>query len=84
MISGLRYSEFLGQLHFWAFFVGVNIAFFPMHFLGVAGMPRRIPGAQIALIHSTTIVICSTMNDSCRENFIKNGKLKNNCKHLTF
>jgi cytochrome c oxidase subunit I len=42
-ITGVRYSEFLGQLHFWIFFIGVNITFFPMHFLGVAGMPRRIP-----------------------------------------
>lgn len=42
-ITGLRYSEFLSQLHFWIFFAGVNLTFFPMHFLGVAGMPRRIP-----------------------------------------
>ena len=42
-ITGLNYSEFLAQCHFWVFFVGVNITFFPMHFLGVAGMPRRIP-----------------------------------------
>jgi len=42
-LTGLRYSEFLAQLHFWIFFVGVNITFFPMHYLGVAGMPRRIP-----------------------------------------
>jgi Cytochrome C and Quinol oxidase polypeptide I len=42
-ITGVRYSEFLGQLHFWIFFIGVNLTFFPMHFLGVAGMPRRIP-----------------------------------------
>ena len=42
-ITGLNYSEFLSHLHFWLFFIGVNFAFFPMHFLGVAGMPRRIP-----------------------------------------
>jgi heme/copper-type cytochrome/quinol oxidase subunit 1 len=46
-ISGLRYSEFLSQLHFWVFFIGVNITFFPMHFLGVAGLPRRIPGERL-------------------------------------
>ncbi|MDB5663404.1 MAG: cytochrome c oxidase subunit [Sphingomonas bacterium] len=42
-MSGRMYSELLGQLHFWIFFVGVNILFFPMHFLGLDGMPRRIP-----------------------------------------
>jgi heme/copper-type cytochrome/quinol oxidase subunit 2 len=40
---GLRYNEALGKLHFWIFFAGVNITFFPMHFLGTAGMPRRVP-----------------------------------------
>nr|QYJ09248.1 cytochrome c oxidase subunit 1 [Pleurosigma sp. mgcode 4] len=42
-ITGKRYSEILAQIHFWVFFIGVNLTFFPMHFLGVAGMPRRIP-----------------------------------------
>ena len=41
-ITGYRYNETLGQLHFWLTFIGVNVAFFPMHFLGLAGMPRRI------------------------------------------
>jgi cytochrome c oxidase subunit 1 len=40
---GKQYNEFLGKLHFWIFFVGVNILFFPMHFLGADAMPRRIP-----------------------------------------
>ncbi len=43
VLTGLRYSEVLSQIHFWIFFVGVNLTFFPMHYLGVAGMPRRIP-----------------------------------------
>ena len=42
-MSGIIYPETLGQVHFWLFFVGVNITFIPMHFLGLAGMPRRIP-----------------------------------------
>jgi heme/copper-type cytochrome/quinol oxidase subunit 1 len=42
-ITGRQYPEVLGQIHFWLFFIGVNITFFPMHFLGLAGMPRRIP-----------------------------------------
>jgi cytochrome c oxidase subunit I len=40
---GLEYPEILGQIHFFTFFIGVNLTFAPMHFLGLAGMPRRIP-----------------------------------------
>jgi len=42
-MSGREYNELLGQVHFWLFFLGVNVLFFPMHFLGAQGMPRRIP-----------------------------------------
>lgn len=41
--TGHMYSETLGKFHFWASVISLNCTFFPMHFLGLAGMPRRIP-----------------------------------------
>jgi cytochrome c oxidase subunit I len=41
-MTGRMFPEWVGRLHFWCFFIGTNVLFFPMHFLGLAGMPRRI------------------------------------------
>jgi cytochrome c oxidase subunit 1 len=40
-MTGRMYPEWAGKLHFWAMFIGANLTFFPQHFLGRQGMPRR-------------------------------------------
>ena len=54
-MSGKMHSEFLAHLHFWVFFVGVNLIFFPQHFLGYQGMPRRYPDYAPAFEYWNTI-----------------------------
>ncbi|HCE59218.1 MAG TPA: cytochrome c oxidase subunit I [Wolbachia sp.] len=49
-MSGKQYNECLGQIHFWLTFIGTNVTFLPQHFLGLAGMPRRIPDYPDAFI----------------------------------
>ncbi|HET9337213.1 MAG TPA: cytochrome c oxidase subunit I [Sphingomicrobium sp.] len=48
-MTGKMYNEFLGKLHFFVMFIGVNLIFFPQHFLGLDNMPRRIPDYTPAL-----------------------------------
>ncbi|WP_396588404.1 cytochrome c oxidase subunit I [Bermanella sp. R86510] len=53
---GRMYNESLGKWHFWMSFIGVNITFFPMHFVGLAGMPRRIPDYALQFADFNAIV----------------------------
>ncbi len=46
--TGVMYNEMLGKWHFWLSTIFVNVLFFPQHFLGLAGMPRRIPDYNVA------------------------------------
>jgi cytochrome c oxidase subunit I len=55
-MSGRHLSEALGHLHFWTFFIGVNVVFFPMHFLGLQGMPRRYPDYPVAQTYWNEVV----------------------------
>jgi len=60
-MSGKMMNEALGQLHFWTFFAGVNILFFPMHFLGLQGMPRRIPDYTDSLAYYNQVATVGYM-----------------------
>ncbi|MHB1221731.1 MAG: cytochrome c oxidase subunit I [Gammaproteobacteria bacterium] len=55
--TGRYYNETLGKWHFWLTLIGVNLTFFPMHFLGLAGMPRRI--ADYAVQYTEFNMICT-------------------------
>jgi cytochrome c oxidase subunit 1 len=60
-ITGRFYNDVLGQFHFWCFFIGVNMTFFPMHYLGLAGMPRRICDYPISYEWYNWISSCGSM-----------------------
>ena len=54
-ITGYLYNEFSAKRHFFITFVGANVTFFPMHFLGISGMPRRIPDYPVMYQYWNTI-----------------------------
>nr|NP_847985.1 cytochrome c oxidase subunit 1 [Harpochytrium sp. JEL94]AAO62897.1 cytochrome c oxidase subunit 1 [Harpochytrium sp. JEL94] len=60
-MTGYNYPEFLGRLHFWTFIIGVNLVFFPMHFLGLNGMPRRIPDYPEAFAGWNSVISLGTI-----------------------
>jgi cytochrome c oxidase subunit 1 len=60
-ITGYTINSRLGIIHFYIMFLGVNLTFFPMHFLGLAGMPRRIPDYQTAYTYFNWIASCGSI-----------------------
>jgi len=56
--TGKMYDERLGKAHFWLSFIGLNVTFFPMHFVGLAGMPRRIPDYALQFADFNMIASC--------------------------
>ncbi|GAA6168945.1 cytochrome c oxidase subunit I [Sessilibacter corallicola] len=55
---GNMYNELMGKTHFWMAFIGLNLTFFPMHFVGLAGMPRRIPDYALQFADFNMISSC--------------------------
>ena len=60
-MTGRMYNERLGKLHFWLTFIGFNVTFFPMHYIGLQGMPRRVADyadrfADFNLVHLDRLV----------------------------
>jgi cytochrome c oxidase subunit I len=60
-ITGYTINSKLGIIHFYIMFLGVNLTFFPMHFLGLAGMPRRIPDYPTAYAYFNWVASCGSI-----------------------
>ena len=85
-IIGLTYNELLGKIHFWTLFVGVNLTFFPQHFVGISGMPRRIPDYPdafagwnaVSSLGSLISVVATVLFGYIIYDIFANGKAVNN------
>jgi len=85
-IIGRNINDFLGKIHFWTLFVGVNLTFFPQHFLGMAGMPRRIPDYpdafsgwnQISSLGSIISILATILFGYIIYDIFANGKISSN------
>ena len=53
--KGYQADDYRGLYHFWATFVGVNLTFFPIHFMGTGGIPRRVPDYPVAYFYWNAI-----------------------------
>ncbi len=67
-MTGRMYNERLGQLHFWMTFIGFNLTFFPMHYIGLQGMPRRVadysaPLRRLQPLHLDRVVRARRLDD---------------------
>src|SRR5205807_109275 len=59
-MTGRMYNEKLGKLHFWLTFIGFNATFFPMHLIGVQGMPRRVSDYDPTFAHCNLFISCAS------------------------
>ena len=67
-MTGRMYNERLGKLHFWLTFIGFNVTFFPMHWIGMQGMPRRVSDyapqfADLEHVHLDRLVLPRRLDD---------------------
>ena len=69
-MSGHEYPEGLAKWHFWITMVGVNLTFFPMHFSGLAGMPRRIARLPRRLGRTESTLLNGSLYLLCRRAFV--------------